>query len=371
MKKQSAIPILNGYLDYTVFRLSVLHLCLFWLNLILPLFMKTFKKALVLSGGSVKGAYQAGALREALRHFSPDAIYGISVGSLNGAFLASKANNDYIKHGREPDWPVIGQALYDFWVARIRKPGDIVRKRNFFNLGASFITRSWNGLYSNEPLWEKIDETIADAAFHHSNAVYLKVGSLNLVTGEKVYADHTTQGGIKQHVLSSAAIPFIMPTSHIRTGDTDNPYLDGGLRDSSPLGEAIRHGAEEVLCIYCHPEKLKVEEDFEHGKFKEYANRVMDVISNENINNDHKIGTLINRLIAAGVDPDDPASPIAGKRPVTGIESPIRPERQLEIDIENFNENDIARLMHLGENDAIMHFSPQSAPMSAASGGRG
>jgi predicted acylesterase/phospholipase RssA len=43
------------------------------------------KKALVLSGGSVKGAFQAGALKAVFETgYAPEIITGISVGSLNG-----------------------------------------------------------------------------------------------------------------------------------------------------------------------------------------------------------------------------------------------------------------------------------------------
>jgi NTE family protein len=317
--------------------------------------MTTYKKALVLSGGSVKGAYQAGALRQALKHFNPEAIYGISVGSLNGAFLASRANTR-IKNGQPIVWAEIAEELYQFWIAEIKQPKDIVEKRNILKLGLGFLTKSWNGLYTNDPLNNKIQKAVDETVFNQPNAVYLQVGSVDLITGAVVYADHTTEGGLKAHVLSSAAIPFIMPTSQINVGGKSHPFLDGGLRDSSPLGQTINNGAEEVLCIYCHPEKLKVEEGLCAGKFKDYANRVMDIISNENINNDHKIGTLINDLLKAGVG-DSPGSPLAGKRPIEGIENPIRPMMQLEIDIEDFNAGDIMRLMNLGEADAKAHFA--------------
>ncbi len=42
------------------------------------------KRALVLGGGAIKGAYQAGAIKVLLnKGFAPDHLYGISVGSLN------------------------------------------------------------------------------------------------------------------------------------------------------------------------------------------------------------------------------------------------------------------------------------------------
>jgi len=50
------------------------------------------QRALVLSGGSIKGAFQAGAIGHVLTKFEPDLIVGTSVGSLNGGFLADRAS---------------------------------------------------------------------------------------------------------------------------------------------------------------------------------------------------------------------------------------------------------------------------------------
>ena len=47
-------------------------------------------KFLVLGGGSIKGAWQAGAIRAVLESgYQPDFITGISVGSINGPFLVN------------------------------------------------------------------------------------------------------------------------------------------------------------------------------------------------------------------------------------------------------------------------------------------
>jgi predicted acylesterase/phospholipase RssA len=42
------------------------------------------KRALVLSGGGMFGAWQAGAWSVLARHFQPDLVVGASAGSLNG-----------------------------------------------------------------------------------------------------------------------------------------------------------------------------------------------------------------------------------------------------------------------------------------------
>lgn len=73
------------------------------------------KKAFVLSGGSIKGAFQADALADLLtsKTFIPDAIYGTSVGSLNGALIADRAGR-YVNAGNEVDWVSIGNELQNF-----------------------------------------------------------------------------------------------------------------------------------------------------------------------------------------------------------------------------------------------------------------
>ena len=52
------------------------------------------KTALVLSGGGMFGAWQAGAWRALAGRFAPDLIVGASVGSLNGYAIAGGATPD-------------------------------------------------------------------------------------------------------------------------------------------------------------------------------------------------------------------------------------------------------------------------------------
>jgi NTE family protein len=72
--------------------------------------MTTDSKALVLGGGALKGAFQAGAVMALLENgFRPDALYGISVGGLNAAFLTTEANRQMADTGRI-DWPRAGRS---------------------------------------------------------------------------------------------------------------------------------------------------------------------------------------------------------------------------------------------------------------------
>ncbi len=77
-------------------------------------------QALVLGGGSIKGAFQAGAIAEVLANgFAPGIITGVSAGSLNGAFLADRAGQAAAA-GQSPNWATIGKELVEFWRGKVK-----------------------------------------------------------------------------------------------------------------------------------------------------------------------------------------------------------------------------------------------------------
>ena len=69
--------------------------------------------ALVLSGGNIKGAYQAGTVSTLLQAgYVPEIATGISVGALNAGYLAGLA-----PAGSSVDWPAVGRKLETFWAS--------------------------------------------------------------------------------------------------------------------------------------------------------------------------------------------------------------------------------------------------------------
>src|SRR5436309_7857523 len=72
------------------------------------------RTALVLSGGGMFGAYQAGAWKALSRELAPDIVVGASVGALNGWYIAAGASGDEL----ERRWldPVSGDLMkYRRW----------------------------------------------------------------------------------------------------------------------------------------------------------------------------------------------------------------------------------------------------------------
>jgi NTE family protein len=248
------------------------------------------KKALVLSGGSIKGAFQAGAIAELLASgFVPDAIYGTSVGSLNGAFLADRAGR-MIRAGQALDGPALGRQLEAFWLNDLNSPSQVGVQRRLIPLVISLLRRNFNGLINTGPLRELVEAQI-DPENLRASPIKFFACAVNLVTGAAVYADED-YSGIRDYIIASTAIPVQMP--YITIGKS--PYVDGGVREVAPLKRAIDDGAEEIACIICQPEKLQGA-SFEPGNLPEFAMRLMEVVTNELVNNDIKQFRDVNRWV--------------------------------------------------------------------------
>ncbi len=72
--------------------------------------LQSTKLGLVLSGGGAKGAYQAGVVRYlAERNIQPDAVSGASIGSLNGAVVASAGNVQKAAETLERVWHEVAE----------------------------------------------------------------------------------------------------------------------------------------------------------------------------------------------------------------------------------------------------------------------
>lgn len=284
--------------------------------------------ALVLSGGSIKGAFQAGALEVVLNGgFKPDIIYGISVGSLNGALISNEA-------GKTPalvNFPQIGKMLVDFWKNNIKKPADIARKRTATELGKALLLGKFNGLIDTDALGELLRRTVS-MQFLRKSPLIFRVGAVNMFDGTIVYKDNQDPDFI-DYIQASTAIPIMMPLSVIK----GQPYYDGGVRDIAPLKQVIEAGADKIVVILCQSEKL-TGGTFETGKLGLLAERLMEIIANEIVNNDIERMSYVNKQIDAG---------LGGTKRKIDFKL-IRPEKEIKLKIDEFNEIDIMKLINDG-----------------------
>jgi NTE family protein len=302
------------------------------------------KKALVLSGGSVKGAFQAGALKAVLESgYAPEIITGISVGSLNGTFIANEAGK-LLKGdpGGKIDWPGIGQYLYDFWKENITGPASIVRKRSKLSLFLQVALNKFKGATDSKPIDTLIDRIISMENLN-SSGIFLAVGAVNMVSGKILYVEGKNPDFL-DYLKASKAIPVVMPHININ----NEPYLDGGLRDSAPLRIAIQDEATEIICILCHSRDLE-EEWFNPCNIMELGDRISSIHSNETVNNDIEYAEYCNRFLPEDGSPKQD-EPFRGYRKLKI--TTIRPDKEIELNLENFTSSDIVRVMDSGYKTA-------------------
>lgn len=306
--------------------------------------------ALVLSGGSIKGAFQAGAIARVLHAgFEPDLILGISVGALNGAFLVDRAGRQR-SEGRQVDWNELGGELIRFWVDKIKDPSAIVRRRNRLELAGHLLANRFDGLLDNSMLHSMVHRELSVERIR-GGGVPLAVGAVNMASGEITYAEPTSPNFLKW-VVASTAIPVIMPLTRIG----DAVYYDGGLRDIAPLGRAIHLGADRIVCIVCQPEHVS-KRTFNEGNLISLVQRSMDIVTNEIVMNDLHHVHLINELIdREGVD-----SPMVRAHGYRRVECEvIRPDEEIDVQIDRFRSQDIASMINTGRNSAATAIAASS-----------
>ena len=304
------------------------------------------RKALTLSGGSVKGAFQAGAIKAVIKKgYYPDHLYGISVGSLNSTFINNEAGKQRLP-SEQLDWNRISDNLVSFWSDRITKPSDLVLKHGILKLLFNTLTRRFTGLVNTLPLKKMVYREI-DPENLRKSPLRQSVGTVNIMNGDIVYAD-PSRPDFLEYVIASTAMPLIMPAMKIRS-QQDQPFFDGGLRDVAPLKRAIRDHADSVICILCQPENLALKPINPENLFQ-LSERVIDIMVDEIERNDIDLAIKINRFLPPDGNPAKDG-PYAGKRKINICV--IRPETPITSDVTNFTSEEIRKMIGLGYDTAI------------------
>jgi NTE family protein len=220
--------------------------------------------AIILAGGGARGAYEAGVLSYvfgdfAERHGIPklDIVSGTSVGAINGGYLASVIDD-----------PIPGMAKLTALWAQLDL--DSVIGFGFYQamkLGRVLSGgQNGAGLFDATPLSKIVDENMSwrrlARNLRRGNLKALTISATHVATGRPwVFVDHAAEadlpGGVPanlmfrfdhvgpQHVLASAAIPVLFPPVPIH-GEL---FVDGGLRQNTPMAPAIHLGARRLLVI--------------------------------------------------------------------------------------------------------------------------
>ncbi len=232
--------------------------------------MSHSKFGLVLSGGGARAAYQSGVLEgisEIIGSKKGDdpfsVITGISAGAINAAFLASgKGSFKEQAHKLTKIWGELApENVLRTDIASLGKlSAGWIKDLSFGGmLGRPDSTHILDSTPLRNLLEDSIDFEQLEKNVLHKKIHGVAVSTTSYATGTSVtffdslsVKDYSRSAriGLKgplrlEHVLASAAIPFIFRPVRIK----DSFYGDGGIRSNAPLSPAIHLGAERILAI--------------------------------------------------------------------------------------------------------------------------
>ncbi len=295
------------------------------------------RRALVLSGGGARGAYEAGVisylfeeLPRALGHVPRFEVFaGTSVGAVNACLMAGHADDPRAGAARLREiWSELSfDRVYSFGA---RDALSFVRTLFGSVSGEALDDEASgsriHGLLNTTPLerlvigsvpWRRLRRNIREGT-----VAALCVSTTEIASGQTViWVDNRersvptwTNDAIMvgrpgrigpQHALASAAIPLLFPA--VRIGATY--YCDGGLRQHSPLSPALRLGANRVMAIGLRHERVATLDDPLAGERVEQfrsigflVGKILNTIFSDRLEVDLGHMRVINQILRAGVE---------------------------------------------------------------------
>jgi NTE family protein len=112
----------------------------------------------------------------------------------------------------------------------------------------------------------------------------------------------------------------------------------------APLRQAIDDGATDIVSIVCQPRDLMVQK-FNWKNVVALMERDMEIVTNETVNNDLDHCEEINQILKQFPGPHQ-NGPLKGKRNINLLD--IRPDKPVELDLEDFDINQIKTAMEQG-----------------------
>jgi NTE family protein len=265
------------------------------------------KRALVLSGGGARAAYQAGVLR-AVAAIIPSDIYnpfpiicGTSAGALNSLAIAGRAGPFRLRIRKlEAVW----RSLHAADVYRANSPGRSLASRVTSIFANPASTKEPYALLDCSPLKSLLASYVR---FEHLNVALqngeldaIAVSAISYTSGESVAFfqakpsvaewQRSRRCGVStrltlDHLMASTAIPGIFKAVKIGS----EYFADGAVRQHKPLSPALRLGADKIFVIGVGNPRTKRVSVTEHGKAPSSA---------------QVIGHLYNSAFADGLESD-------------------------------------------------------------------
>ncbi|MGI9607044.1 MAG: patatin-like phospholipase family protein [Acidimicrobiales bacterium] len=183
--------------------------------------------AFVLGGGGLRGSVEVGmvkALAEA--EIVPDLVVGTSIGSINGAIIASGPTGDMV--GR----------LVGMW-DELTESG-VLRDGPMTRLAT--VVRHRTHLHTNNSMRKLIEDWLPHTRFEEL-PVPFQCSAACVETSAEWWFD---SGPLIDALLSSCAVPGLLPPVEV----DGRHYIDGGVVNSIPISRALELGATTIYVLH-------------------------------------------------------------------------------------------------------------------------
>lgn len=196
------------------------------------------KYGLVLAGGGAKGVYQLGAwkaMREIGIEFS--VVAGVSIGSINGALIASDSYNEAQELWKEASIDRGVNITHE-----LKNPEKLFSIRNF----PALLKEVWkNGGIDASPTKDLLSEFINETKVRKSDVdLGMITFSLNDYSPKEIFLKDIPEGMLLDYLLASSKVPGV---SNI--GPEGERFLDGGVYDNTPVEMLLKNGYNKLIVV--------------------------------------------------------------------------------------------------------------------------
>ncbi|MCX4241629.1 patatin-like phospholipase family protein [Paraliomyxa miuraensis] len=285
---------------------------------------------LVLSGGGARGAYEVGVLRyirEQIKRPCPfHVITGSSVGAINGSYVAATLDRPRAQiRPLARVWSELDlDQMYRFGWSQVRHLPQVLFGRHLPKDGR---VETIGGLVDSSYIedfvrlripWKGLRDNIEQGHLHA-----MACSATELATGKTTVFVQAREGAVPPwpaepggeavptvitpaHTLASAAIPVLFPAVRV----AERYYVDGSLRQNTPVRPAMRLGANRLLVIGLRHENAqtlaqqrareKARTIFPNAVFM--GGKLLDALMLDKLEADLRRIERLNEIIAAGQD---------------------------------------------------------------------
>lgn len=278
------------------------------------------KVAIILSGGGARGAYEVGVLSYVLDDFARlrkkapklDILCGTSIGAINACYLAA--------HLAEPTAGI--RRLVNLWTEI--NLDDVLGFGLKQAIGLPRVLmgggQEATGLFDVTPMARLIEREIPWRAIartlRHGHLSALSVSATDVASGRTTIFMQTGPDGTLPtrapprtvirgtligpvHALASAAIPVLFPP--VRIGN--ELYMDGGIRQNTPISPALRLGATHIFAVGLSREVRGLDGGGANAPPPGVAlvvGKILNALLLDHVNHDLEVLTRVNQLILDG-----------------------------------------------------------------------